>query len=281
MLAVAASGAAASVLPAKRASAAISDADLARFDPFSSLENYYRFLRPKLFNYEQGRPFLDALLARYQIQRNVYDGERVLIGMFILWRTIAGKTERIKFSRAAQKLASLVAKDFPGHPSGHVWGGVFFGTEQLVAGILEAAHLSPEIQNRLDQAIKVDETYLYGLPHLLAAKLYFKAPAFPVSVGNYDKAWRHIEAAAKFAERKFAPYYVVLAEGELLTKGKEAAFATLDRMQPEVKPTNAAEAYGLDSMISDGLAFREAVETGKYNKYLWDSFLLLAKPGLP
>ena len=259
-----------------------SPSDLARFDPFSSVENYFSFMRPIMFDYKLGRPYLDALWSLYGEKKVLFDGERVLMGMFILWRTIESMAERVRFSRAAQKMADLVAQHHPQHPAGHIWGAIFFGTETLSAGVLESVHLAPAIQRRLDQAIATDETYLFGLPHLLAAKMYFKAPSFPVSVGSFEKAYRHIELAKPYAERKFAPWYIILAEGELLAKRTNAAaFAVLDRMQLEIKPTNTAEAYGLDSMLTDAAAFREAVETKKYNKYFWDSFLQMAKPGLP
>lgn len=255
--------------------------DLDRFDPFSSVDNYFSFMRPILFDYSLGRPYLDALWELYSKQRRLADGERVLMGMFLLWRTIGDKQERIRFSRAAQKMADLIAQHHGSSPIAHVWGAIFFGLEVLAAGVLDSVHLAPQIQKRLELAIAADSTYLYGLAHLINAKMYIKAPPFPVSVGNYEKGYKHLEIARPLSEGKFAGWYIILAEGELLTKNREAAFAVLDRMAVEIKPRNAAEAYALDSIMADGNAFRAAVESGEYNKYFWDSFLLPARMGLP
>ena len=259
---------------------AVSRVDLDRFDPLGAKENYFSFLRPILFDIGKGKPYLDGLWQAWRKTGDPKYGEWALIGMFILWRVLP-KEQQVRFARAAQKMADLYAQEVPRSPAGYVWGAIAFGLEALAAGVLDSVHLAPAIQERLERAVEIQPDYMYGIAQQVAAKLYIKAPSFPVSVGNIKKGYRYLEIARPYAEKHFAPWYVILAEAEYISNGRDAAAHILERMEAEVQPKNVAEAYSLDTMLSDGRRFLEAVDRGKYNKYFWDSFLLPAQPSIP
>ncbi|RMF19111.1 MAG: hypothetical protein D6761_01050, partial [Candidatus Dadabacteria bacterium] len=243
-------------------------------------ENYFGFLRPILFDINKGKPYLDGLWQAWRQTKDPKYGEWALIGMFILWRVLP-EDQRVRFARAAQKMADLYAQEVPDSPAGYVWGAISFGLEALAAGVLDSVHLAPAIQKRLEKSISIQPDYMYGIAQLVAAKLYVKAPSFPVSVGNIKKGFRYLEEARPYAEKRFAPWYVIRAEAEYIANGRDAASKVLQRMEKEIQPRNVAEAYALDTMLSDGRRFLEAIDNGKYNKYFWDSFLLQAQPSIP
>lgn len=51
------------------------------------------------------------------------------------------------------------------------------------------------IQNRMLQLIESKSTFIYGGPDRVLAILYMRAPGWPLSVGDYDKALRHMQRA--------------------------------------------------------------------------------------
>lgn len=260
--------------------ARVTPTELARFKPRGPVPLYFDVMRPVLFDPAAARRYLNALWTRYQNRGELYDGERTLMGFFMNWRVHDDEAQRLKVARAAQKIADRVARDHPEHPAGYTWGAIFFGAEALSRGLLESAHVAPEVENRLEHAVKLDEGYIYGLALLVLAKMYTKAPPFPVSVGNIDKGDAYFERARPYAEGKFAVWYIFKAEAAYLRHGREAAFEVLDRMRQEVEPVNVISAYALDSMLSDAKAFRSAVQDGTYHKFTWDPLLTVAKPAL-
>jgi tetratricopeptide (TPR) repeat protein len=51
------------------------------------------------------------------------------------------------------------------------------------------------IEGRMLQLIKNKSTYIYGGPDRVLATLYMRAPGAPLSVGDYDKAQKHMKRA--------------------------------------------------------------------------------------
>ena len=51
------------------------------------------------------------------------------------------------------------------------------------------------IESRMLQLIENKSTYLYGGPDRVLAIVYMRAPAAPLSIGNYDKALTHMQRA--------------------------------------------------------------------------------------
>lgn len=61
--------------------------------------------------------------------------------------------------------------------------------------VLYGADAIKIIEGRMRQLIANKSTFLYGGPDRVLATLYMRAPGAPLSVGDYDKAWTHMQRA--------------------------------------------------------------------------------------
>jgi len=254
------------------------DVDLAVFNPFGPQKHYHEFLRSIFFDPAKSKQLAEFLWRSFQAQQRFELGEWAMPAVFIWWRTLESRRERVKVSAAGRKMASQIQKLDPSHPAGPLWMAIFAGTEALSRGVLESLHLVPELTKNLERATSNAIDYFHGLGILVNAKLYAKVPGFPMSVGDIDKAMALFEQGKSFQQGVFALWYLFRAEAELQHSGKEAAFAWLDRMQQEVEPVDVTTAYLYETSLYDAKIFRQKVESDNYDRYRWDPLLTVPQP---
>jgi hypothetical protein len=256
-------------LSAQSASEALRSAPIAALDPFGPPENYTR-VRPLFFEPDAGRAAVERFWREYESGKDLRMAERAFVYAFAWFRAERSQGRRLQILKVSQKMTAVVSQDHARHPAGPVWGSVFLGMEAVTSGILNTLKLMPIYMNLLEKAQQIDPDYYYGISGLLRAKLYTKAPPFPVSVGNPAKAWPELQRMEPLAKGIWSTWYLACAEAELARGGKAAAYRWLDRMTSEIKPRLAHLAYDLEIAKRDATSFREVVESGTYDKYTWD-----------
>lgn len=250
------------------------NAALDQLDPFAPADGYPR-ARSLFFDPEAGRVAVERHWRAFEDSRQIRMAERAFVYAFAWFRALPDRNRRLQIVRAAQKMAAIVAREQGQHPAGPVWGTVFLGMEAVTSGILNTLNLIPTYMDLLTKAQKIDPDYYYGLPGMMRAKLYTKAPPFPVSVGDPAKAWPELDRIAGLSKGVWATWYLACAEAELSRGGKAKAFAWLDRMEVEVRPRLVHLAYDLEIARRDAVEFRSVVTNGTYDKYTWDPVTVL------
>lgn len=198
--------------------------------------------------------------------------------VYVWWRLVESRDERIRIARIGQKMAEEVRSRQPRHPAGHLWGAVYLGSETLSRGVLDALQLIPEFRRNLEAAVAIDPEYYYGTGHMLEAKLYIKLPPRPLSLGDAERGRAILEKTAAAQRTRYAYWHLFMAELELQRGGLEAASAVLDRMKIEVKPVDVTTAWAKETSLVDAERMLAAVADGSYNKYTWDAQLFPARP---
>lgn len=252
----------------------VASAPLSYLDPARPLDANYAIVRPTLFDVKMAKIAIERCWNEYNKTKEAKYAEWAALYCFNYWRLAQLGEPRIQAARIGLKLSQQHKTDYPGLVAGHFWTATFLGLESISRGILDAAHLIPEYQRHLAEAEKIDSTYFYAAPIIAQAKLFVKAPKFPVSVGNLEKGLEYLEKARPYQEHIFALWYVFKAEADYLISGdKELTFANFEQMLKKVKPIDSATQYTLEMSIQDAKGLRQAVEAGTYNKYKWDPLL--------
>jgi tetratricopeptide (TPR) repeat protein len=103
------------------------------------------------------------------------------------------------------------------------------------------------LQGRMLQLIESKSTFLYGGPDRVLATLYMRAPGAPLSVGDYDKALKHMQRALEI-ESHWLENQLYMAELEFRLGKKNSDPALTQRargrlqeyfLKPNVKPPMA------------------------------------------
>lgn len=244
-------------------------APLEMIDPFGPAANYAG-ARELFFDPEAGRAAVERFWRTYEGGKDVRMAERAFVYAFAWFRAERSRERRLQILQASQKMTAVVSRDHARHPAGPVWGSVYLGMEAVTSGILNTLKLMPVYMNLLEKAQQIDPDYYYGISGLLRAKLFTKAPPFPVSVGNPAKAWPELDRMEPLAKGVWSTWYLACAEAELSRGGKAAAYRWLDRMNDEIRPRLVHLAYDLEIARRDAASFRTVVEAGTYDKYTWD-----------
>lgn len=245
---------------------------LSWLDPFAPPDEHYEELRPLFQKPQDIEGIIQRLLRAYQEKGDTRYLIWSLSYTFLLWQSVPQGEERIRVSLLGGKIVEELTKRMPDSYIPAFWGAVFMGTLGLSRGVLNTLQLVPEFIKRLKRVEEAAPRYFYGSASLLLAKMYIKLPPFPLSLGNLPLGMEYLEKARPYQEKRYALWYVVKAEGEYLLYGKEKAFATLAGLA-EVCPVDVTTRYTYEMAMYLSERFREAVESGTYDKYLWDPLL--------
>ena len=107
-------------------------------------------------------------------------------------------------------------------PEGHYWLGANYGSWAETNGVLESLNYADDIAAEMTKVIKINPTYKDGTPYAIRAKVYYKAPGWPLSIGDPKKAGEDFEQALKYAAGKNRKVYRFYAE-YLIGKDKAKA----------------------------------------------------------
>ncbi len=102
------------------------------------------------------------------------------------------------------------------------WGS--YGQEK---GIMKSLSLVSPIKEAAERVIGIDEGFFYGGPWRILGRLYHKAPGFPISIGDNDKALECLRKAVELGPRFFLNR-LFLAELHISRREKEEAREQLE-----------------------------------------------------
>jgi len=143
---------------------------------------------------------------------------------FFMAEGLTNRDQRLGFARTGVEHARQAVTLAPGRVEGHYYLAL------TLAKVAEASHklklIKPMIQ-RMERARAVDPTYDHAGPDRFLGKVYLTAPAWPVSVGDPDKAVEYLEKAVALSP--YAVNRIFLGQAYLADEEDADAVTHLER----------------------------------------------------
>lgn len=112
---------------------------------------------------------------------------------------LAPKKQREGYYRKGQKYANLLIHEDPNRTEGHYWLALNLCGQADACGYMVGRRLLPQIIEELERSLALSETYDQAGAHRVLGRIYFEAPAWPMSVGDMQKSLHHLQAAVHLA----------------------------------------------------------------------------------
>jgi tetratricopeptide (TPR) repeat protein len=103
------------------------------------------------------------------------------------------------YYRKGKIYAETLIHEDPNQSAGHYWLAVNLCGQANAGGYMIGRRLLPQIIAELERAVCLDETYDQAGAHRILGRIYFEAPAWPMSVGDMQKSLKHLQAAVRLA----------------------------------------------------------------------------------
>ncbi|MEJ2672767.1 MAG: hypothetical protein P8168_11330 [Deltaproteobacteria bacterium] len=127
---------------------------------------------------------------------------------------------RKQYFKKGVHYAKLLRREQPRRVEGYYWLALNLGGLAEMSGAWQGLHLVSVIVKDMKIAARLDPGYNQAGPDRVLGRIYFKAPAWPLSVGNLHKSLRYLRAAVKLAPNN-STNHLYLAE-TLLQLGKSS-----------------------------------------------------------
>lgn len=112
---------------------------------------------------------------------------------------LAPKKRREDYYRKGQMYADLLIREDPDRTEGHYWLALNLCGQADAGGYMVGRRLLPQIIEELERSLALSETYDQAGAHRVLGRIYFQAPAWPLSVGDLQKSLHHLQAAVRLA----------------------------------------------------------------------------------
>jgi tetratricopeptide (TPR) repeat protein len=103
------------------------------------------------------------------------------------------------YYRKGQMYAATLIREAPNLTQGHYWLALNLCGEADVRGYMVGRRLLPQILEELERALALSATYDQAGAHRILGRIYYEAPAWPMSVGDMQKSLKHLKAAVRLA----------------------------------------------------------------------------------
>lgn len=177
---------------------------------------YFEQAQHALALYEGGSPATPALLTK--LSRTC----------FILGE-MAPSDQRQGYYEKGLAFADKLLTQEPKGAAGHYWEGKNMGGLAEIGGMVQALKLLPRIMDDLKQTQILDMSYDQAGPDRGLGRIYFKAPGWPISVGDKGKSLSHLKAAVQLGPDN-STNHLYLAETLLATGDKTQAREELKKV---------------------------------------------------
>ncbi len=107
---------------------------------------------------------------------------------------VPAKQQAERYHAIAEQ-AHALAQGNPGKADVLIWEAIALSSEAGAKGGLGALSLAKQARERLEQAIKLDETALQGSAFTSLGTLYYKVPGWPIGFGDKGKAETYLKKA--------------------------------------------------------------------------------------
>jgi tetratricopeptide (TPR) repeat protein len=112
---------------------------------------------------------------------------------------LAPRNHREGYYRKGQVYAETLIHEDPNRVEGHYWLALNLCGQADACGYMMARRLLPRIIEELERAMVLDATYDQAGAHRVLGRIYFEAPAWPMSVGDLQNSLEHLNAAVRLA----------------------------------------------------------------------------------
>lgn len=107
------------------------------------------------------------------------------------------KAEQAQALAALAEQASLAVAAEPDSAALHTWQGITLATLAAAQGGMGALKLLEQARSSLERALAIDPAALRGAAYVTLGSLYHRAPPWPISFGDDDKAEALLEKAVQ------------------------------------------------------------------------------------
>ena len=128
------------------------------------------------------------------------------------------ESQKDNFTQGA-KYAKLLSQEQPQRVEGYYWLALNLCGLAGVMGAKQGLDLLPRIISSLKVSLCIDEAYDQAGAHRVLGRIFFMAPCWPLSEGDFTKSRRHLAAAVKIAPEN-STNHLFLAE-TLYSLGEE------------------------------------------------------------
>jgi tetratricopeptide (TPR) repeat protein len=103
------------------------------------------------------------------------------------------------YYRKGKVYAEILIHEAPNLVAGHYWLALNLCGIADARGYMTGRRLLPQIIDQLQRSLALDPTYNQAGAHRVLGRIYFEAPAWPMSVGDMQKSLQHLQAAVRLA----------------------------------------------------------------------------------
>jgi hypothetical protein len=146
---------------------------------------------------------------------------------FYAYNFIADYNPKVKILYEGIDAALYSIKLNPNNPEPHFWLASCYGSIVEASGLLEGFHYVGAILDEINAVIKLAPGFLDGAAYAVRARVYFKAPGWPLSVGDLNKSADDFVHAFKYATGKNRLVYRFYVEYLLQTGNLPKARETI------------------------------------------------------
>jgi len=147
---------------------------------------------------------------------------------FMLGDMAPAKERGYYYEKGLQYADKLLALE-PNGVAGHYWKALNLGGLADAGTQIQGFKLLPQIMEELKRVLVLDETYDDAGAHRVIGRIYFMAPAWPMSVGDKKRSLIHLTTAVRLAPNN-STNHLYLAETLLALGQKYQARQELERV---------------------------------------------------
>jgi tetratricopeptide (TPR) repeat protein len=103
------------------------------------------------------------------------------------------------YYRKGKVYAETLIHEAPNLAAGHYWLALNLCGIAGVRGYMMGRRLLPQIIKELQRSLVLDPSYDQAGAHRILGRIYFEAPAWPMSVGDLHESLKHLQAAVRLA----------------------------------------------------------------------------------
>ncbi len=103
------------------------------------------------------------------------------------------------YYRKGKVYAETLIHEDPDFVPGHYWLALNLCGIAEACGYMTGRRLLPQIIEQLERVVALDGTYNQAGAHRVLGRIYFEAPAWPMSVGDLQKSLEHLRTAVRLA----------------------------------------------------------------------------------
>jgi tetratricopeptide (TPR) repeat protein len=101
------------------------------------------------------------------------------------------------YYRKGKVYAETLIQEDPNRVEGHYWLALNLCGLAEASGYMVGRRLLPQIMSELERALALDAAYDQAGPHRVLGRIYFQAPAWPMSVGDLQQSLEHLQTAVR------------------------------------------------------------------------------------